>query len=147
MDVETGESFPVRQFWQSNAARFRPALVVEPATGRWPAGRKLRFRATTEVGGDVHEIVFDTLPEDVDTSHEVSLTLAVRENCAGCFPYPVEVTVFLPPGSRSLFPPTSRGHPQRPAWCPGTLRPTIPHGFGPSRTPRLSTTTWHEEND
>ena len=103
-------SIPLRQRWVGPALRFRPALIIEPASPEgWPEGAALLLQV--RLGEDRRlTLPFRTLPASAERFVEVNLTIPARD-CPTCFPYPVEVVAFLPPGYADLATPANNNPP------------------------------------
>ncbi|MBH23105.1 MAG: hypothetical protein CMH57_01340, partial [Myxococcales bacterium] len=89
---------PFLQKWKTHEGekRFRPAIIIEPLPQGWPTASQMEF--TLDLGNDEEMVVpFRTLPVQYDQFLEVQVTVPARD-CPTCFPYDVDMFVFLPPG-------------------------------------------------
>jgi hypothetical protein len=96
VQTEGGTHLPLRQRWVDETLRFRPAVIIEPLPQGWPQGERLLLNLRTGPETSI-EVPFTTLPQDSPDLREVDLLIPARD-CPDCFPWPVRVTVFLPPG-------------------------------------------------
>ena len=118
----SGEEVPVVKVWRrSKPGMFpRPALILQPvqcevnmvqcsdgiANGQWLPDTT--YRVTVWLGDQEYERVFHTYPEEAEglMYKIVELTVPSQTDCWSqcdgdcdkCFPYPVTVRIFIPPG-------------------------------------------------
>jgi hypothetical protein len=95
-----GERTEVRlvQEWKAHDPefRFRDQMHISPLPFGWPKASGMELQLVLGEGPPL-VVPFRTLPLQFDSFVERTLTLPAQE-CDGCFPYDVDLFVYLPPG-------------------------------------------------
>ena len=89
---------PVIQSWKFDnpERRFRPAILISPQPNGWPKASQMELEV--DLGdGEVLSVPFRTLPVQYDQMLEFNVTVPAQD-CPTCFPYDVDMFVYLPPG-------------------------------------------------
>ena len=95
---DTRTPVPFKQKWLPHDPdkRYSPAIMIEPLPKGWP--KAVAMELTLYLGEDEELVIpFRTMPVQYDQFTQINVTVPLRD-CPTCFPYEVDMYVFLPPG-------------------------------------------------